>query len=361
MDSITQFALGAAVGAAALGPRIGMRKAAVIGGLMGTVPDLDTFLPSPDPVTSFTSHRGASHSLLVQALAAPFFAEPLVRLFRDLRDKRVLTYVAIYLIFATHALIDGMTVYGTRLFWPIYDGPVGVGSIFIIDPLYTLPLLVLTLWAILLNPAGLQFRRWLTGALAVSTVYMLGTAGLQQAAGARANAWLAAQGVEPERTLSIPTPFNVLYWRTIVIDGPRYLNVYQPLIGGGTTVYEHPRHPELEGCLAGSPAYENLAAFTRGFYRMEEKDGKIIFSDLRMGLTPQYVFRFKLGEIENGVPKAVTPPTREQVVRSTDGDIDWLLAGIAGAQKIRTAEASAYLSEPDMTVASTSIKSAPCG
>ena len=179
MDSVTQFALGAAVGAATLGPRIGMRKAAIIGGVMGTVPDLDTFLPSPDPVTSFTSHRGASHSLIIQALATPFFAEPLVRLFRGLRDKRVLTYVAIYLIFATHALIDGMTVYGTRLFWPIYDGPVGVGSVFIFDPLYTLPLLVATLWAILLDPDGSRFRRWLTGALAVSTVYMLGTAGLQ--------------------------------------------------------------------------------------------------------------------------------------------------------------------------------------
>lgn len=360
MDSVTQFALGAAVGAATLGPRIGMRKAAIIGGVMGTVPDLDTFLPSPDPVTSFTSHRGASHSLIIQALATPFFAEPLVRLFRNLRNERILAYVAIYLIFATHALIDGMTVYGTRLFWPIYDGPVGVGSIFIIDPIYTLPLLAVTLWAIVLGPDSVRFRRWLTGAIVISTVYMIGTAGLQQIAGARASAWLAEHDVEPERTLSIPTPFNVFYWRTIVIDGPRYLNVYQPLIGGGTTVYAHPRRPELEGCLAGSPAYENLTAFTRGFYRMEEKDGGIIFSDLRMGLTPQYVFRFKLGEIENGVPQAITPPTRETVTRSTDGDLDWLLAGIAGAQLIRSAESSAYLPDQDVTVSFNSGKSALC-
>ena len=152
----------------------------------------------------------------------------------------------------------------------------------------------------------------------------------------------------------------MFYWRTIVIDGPRYLNVYQPLIGGGTTVYEHPRHPELERCLAGSPAYENLTAFTRGFYRMEEKDGGIIFSDLRMGLTPQYVFRFKLGEIENGVPQAITPPTRETVTRSTDGDLDWLLAGIAGAQLIRSAESSAYLPDQDVTVSFNSGKSALC-
>ena len=72
----------------ALGPRIGARKAIIIGGLMGTVPDLDTFLPSDDPVASFTSHRGATHSLIVQALATPLFAEPLVRLFRSMTLAR---------------------------------------------------------------------------------------------------------------------------------------------------------------------------------------------------------------------------------------------------------------------------------
>ena len=45
MDSLTQFTLGATVSAVFLGQYIGYQKAAVIGGLMGTVPDLDTFVP----------------------------------------------------------------------------------------------------------------------------------------------------------------------------------------------------------------------------------------------------------------------------------------------------------------------------
>ncbi len=360
MDSVTQFTLGAAVGAAMLGPRVGMRKAALVGGLMGTVPDLDTFLPSPDPVTSFTSHRGFSHSLIVQALVTPLFAEPLVRVFRDLKDKRVLTYLAVYLIFATHALIDGMTVYGTRLFWPIYEHPVGVGSIFIIDPLYTIPLLFVTLWALLLNPASLRFKGWLKGALLVSTLYMAGTAVLQQWAGKQAQAWLDTQGIDPERTLSIPTPFNVLYWRTIVMDGPRYLNLYHPLIGEGVTVYAHPRHPELEGCLANTGAFRELTAFTKGFYSMEETDGKIVFSDLRMGLTPNYVFRFKLGEMKEGLPRAVNPPTREPTVRGTNGDLDWLLAGINGDHTVRPAEADAYQPETGFKLAADAALPPPC-
>lgn len=343
MDSVTQFALGACVGAATLGPRIGMRKAAVIGGLMGTVPDLDTFIPSADPVQSFTSHRGASHSLIIQALATPLFAEPVVRLFRDLRDKRLLTYAAVYLMFATHALIDAMTVYGTRLLWPLTDTPFGVGSIFIIDPLYTLPLLAATLWALALNPDSRRYRRWLNGALIVSTAYMLGTTGLQKITEAKASEWINAQGLAPQRTLSIPTPFNVLYWRTIIIDGDRYLNLYTSVLGSSVSVYRHPRHPELEGCLSTTPPFRNLAAFTKGFYRMEESEGKIIFSDLRMGLTPQYVFRFQLGDTRNGAPRPVTSPLREPTVRGAPGDLQWLWSGILGETAVRTAEAEAYL------------------
>ena len=88
MDSLTQFALGAAVGTAVLGRRIGPRKAAIAGGLLGTLPDLDVLFPFDDPIESFTLHRGATHSFFVQAVVAPLFGEALVRLFEPLRDAR---------------------------------------------------------------------------------------------------------------------------------------------------------------------------------------------------------------------------------------------------------------------------------
>ena len=71
MDSVTQFALGATVGAAVLGKRLGVRRAAIAGGLLGTLPDLDVYIPVDDPVESFVGHRGATHSLIVHALITP--------------------------------------------------------------------------------------------------------------------------------------------------------------------------------------------------------------------------------------------------------------------------------------------------
>ena len=65
MDSITQFLLGASVASATLGTRLGAR-ALLIGGVIGTLPDLDSFIPMGNAIDTMTYHRGFSHSVLVQ-------------------------------------------------------------------------------------------------------------------------------------------------------------------------------------------------------------------------------------------------------------------------------------------------------
>jgi len=343
MDSITQFALGAAVSGALLGPKIGARKAILLGGVLGTFPDLDTFFPVADAVESFTAHRSSTHSVIIQAIATPIIAEPLVRWGRGLRDARALTYAAVYLILVTHALIDAMTVYGTQLLWPLTDMPFGVGSIFIIDPLYTLPLLVATVWGLFVAHWSTRFAQVLRGALVISTAYMLLTIPLQQMMYARAHDALKAQGITPERQLTIPTPFNVLYWRTIAIDGARLINLDMPLLGNASAslAYQHTRRPGLAGCLLGTSVFDKLAAFTKGFYRLELDGQRVIMTDLRMGLTPNHVFRFHIANTTPDGATPISPPTREAVVRGTDGDIAWIMAGIRQNPSPRPAEQAA--------------------
>ena len=70
MDSVTQLVLGAAVGEATLGRRVGSR-AKLWGAVCGTIPDLDVFIPLGDPVRDFTYHRSFSHSLIVLAALTP--------------------------------------------------------------------------------------------------------------------------------------------------------------------------------------------------------------------------------------------------------------------------------------------------
>ncbi|MCR9255945.1 MAG: metal-dependent hydrolase [Alphaproteobacteria bacterium] len=355
MDSLTQFVLGAGVCAALLGPKIGPRNAILLGGALGTVPDLDTFLPAADPVDAFVSHRGATHSLIMQALVTPLFAEPLVRWSRRLRDHRMATYLAVYLIFATHALVDAMTVYGTQLLWPFGVGAVGVGSIFIIDPLYTLPLLLIALWALFQGQWSDRFAGWLRGALAVSTLYMLATIPAQALMKDRAETLMASHGVVPERVLAIPTPFNIAYWKIVAIDGDRYLNMYLPLFGDApdddtrdAAVYAYPRRTDLIACLSDNAAYRKLATFSDGFYRLSEEGGRVVMSDLRMGLTPSYAFRFEIAAVTATGADPLPVTVRVRGERGSDGDLAWLQAGILQAPVTRPAEQPASVALADL-------------
>ena len=73
MDSLTQIVLGAAVGEAVLGKKVG-NKAMLYGAIAGTIPDLDTFVGKFfDTITEIEIHRGFSHSIVFAILFAPVF------------------------------------------------------------------------------------------------------------------------------------------------------------------------------------------------------------------------------------------------------------------------------------------------
>ncbi|SLN39218.1 metal-dependent hydrolase [Oceanibacterium hippocampi] len=340
MDSLTQFVLGAGVAVACLGPKTGARKAALIGGVLGTLPDLDVLYPFADPVASFTLHRSATHSLLVQALATPVVAEPLVRLFDGLKGERSRTWIAVYLVFATHALLDGLTIYGTRLLWPLVETPFGLGSVFIIDPLYTLPLLVVTVWALFVGGWTPRLARAVTAALVLSTAYQGWAIVEQRLVTERARTALDAHGVTPERLMATAMPFNTLLWRAIAIDGDRYYNLYLPVFGNAPpALHAHRRLPPGGTCIERLPAAATLAAFAHGFYRVDLEGRYLVLSDLRMGLTPAYVFRFAVAEVGGSGAAVEIPPVRmPQTERAAAGDWEWLAAGIAGDIRPRPGE-----------------------
>ncbi|MEQ8665346.1 MAG: metal-dependent hydrolase [Rhodospirillales bacterium] len=347
MDSVTQFALGSAVGAAAFGPKIGARRAVLLGGILGSLPDFDNFLPSSDSVEAFVTHRGWSHSLIVQAALTPLFAEPLARFIEPLRDHRLQTYLGVYLVFATHALLDAMTIYGTQLLWPLVKDPFGVGSIFIIDPIYTLPLLILTLWGLFRHDFTPRFETWLRRGLVASTAYLILTMPLQTVMKMRAADQLTTYGVEVRSAnlLTIPAPFSVLYWKTVAVEDDRYVNLYSPLFGGETTAYGHPRRGDLIPALNGDPTFDSLSAFAKGYFSLGTDGDDVIYSDLRMGLTPNYAFRFRIARLDGGDTVAVEPQ-RVRGDRRQDGDLEWLLSGIGQDAAERPAERHRTIAPP---------------
>ncbi|UUX48003.1 metal-dependent hydrolase [Nisaea acidiphila] len=341
MDSLTQAVLGATISVAVAGPKIGARKAALAGAVFGTLPDLDVLYKHGDPVSNFVLHRGWSHSLLVHAALTPLIGEALMRLFRGLRDRRMAAYATVFLCLTTHALLDAMTIYGTRLLWPLTDTPFGVGSVFIIDPLYTLPLLGAAIWALTAGGWSERLKRVTAGALVLSTLYLGWSLAAQRIADGKAREALAAAGLDAEQVLATPMPFNTLLWRTIAVDGAVYYNIYQPVFGDAASarIHAHPRLAPESPCLDTLPHAATVAAFSKGYYRTLRDEDGLRIADLRMGVTPSFVFDFRVAAPEGEVWKEILPE-RIRAPRSAEGDVAWLLSAMFGDTAVRPAEAA---------------------
>lgn len=327
MDSLTQLALGAAVGEAVAGRQAG-RRAMLWGAICGTLPDLDVFVPFGDAVRAFTYHRSASHSLLVLAALTPFVVWLILKLHPSTAEHRKRWYGVVYLAFATHALLDSFTVYGTQIFWPVSETPMSWSTIFIIDPLYTLPLLAGTLAALVCA----RRRSWGHVAngvgLVLSCVYLTWTLAAKLHVERLAVAALAAQGVAGARLLSTPAPFNSLLWRVIAVDGQRYYEAYISLLDGDATpgFVARPRRLDLIEPLRESWPVARLSWFTKDFYAAALDGRDIVITDLRMGMEPDYVFQFKVGELAN---PHVRPAPVERIVASRNyARLRWVWARI---------------------------------
>jgi inner membrane protein len=310
MDSVTQIVLGAAVGEAVLGRKIG-NKALLWGGIVGTLPDLDVFVPLGDAVRDFTYHRSATHSLIVLALATPLLVWVINRVHPGLRAYRWRWALLVYLCFATHVLLDGFTSYGTQLFWPIVDTPVYWSTIFIIDPLYTLPLLVGVIAALVMSRDDVRGHRWNRAGLIVSSLYLSWTVAASFIAQQGFSSALQAQAIAHQKLYVTPAPFNSLLWRAVVIDEAGYYEGYYSLLDGGNDVaFVH--YPSDRRLLAGLEDHwpvRRLQWFSHDIYAVTRIGDDIVISDLRMGVEPHYVFRFKVGEI--GSPHARPTPAAQ--------------------------------------------------
>ncbi|WP_271411102.1 metal-dependent hydrolase [Pseudomonas sp. Q1-7] len=320
MDSLTQALLGATLQGAMLGRWQG-RKALLYGAVLGTLPDLDVVIRYTDAVEAMTYHRGFSHSVFVlSALAAA-----LTLLARRWRPNPAYStrrlFLALWLVLVTHPLLDAFTSYGTQLFWPLQMPPIAWSSIFIIDPLYTVPLLAAVVGGLLF---GLKDRKpgIPLAALALSSLYLLSSLGGKFMAEQRVQDVLEREGIRPQALFSTPTPFNTLLWRVVVVDGEDYHEALVSWFDREPPRLERiPRGTELARRLRDSPQHLRLAWFTHGILRYDQIDQMLVVTDLRLGMTGFHPFRFILAEQRDGRWQPVTQTRRWPTDR---GDLERL-------------------------------------
>ena len=331
MDSLTQLALGAAVGEATAGRQVG-RRAPLWGAVLGTLPDLDVFIPLGDAVRDFTYHRSASHSLLVLAALTPLIVWLILKLHPGTAEHRRRWFVLVYLVFATHVLLDSFTVYGTQIFWPLVTTPMTWSTIFIIDPLFTVPLL----FGIIAAMIAAREKTWGHTAnrigLVLSSLYLTWTVGAKLHVEQVAHSALQQHNIANTAVLTTPSPFNSLLWRILAVDDGHYYEGFYSVLDEEPRIdfERYPRMPQLIEPLQHSWPVQRLQWFTKGFYAASLTNRGIVMTDLRMGFEPEYVFSFKVGEISNPHPQA-TVVERQPGIRNFER-LRWVWARIWNEQ-----------------------------
>ncbi len=211
MDSVTQALLGATTFALVQDKNIG-KSALWIGAAAGTLPDLDVFLRSFYHEVEFVEvHRGFSHSIFFAVIMSLLLGRLFYRLYKNSHSENNWRW-AFFLAIFTHPLLDVCTSYGTQLLNPLSRHLFSTHNIFVIEPSYTLILLIGFVVLLSINRNHRNRPKIIRFTLLLSCVFLLWTFISQAFAKNQFKSELARQNLAYNDLLVVPTPLNSLLW-----------------------------------------------------------------------------------------------------------------------------------------------------
>lgn len=310
MDPVSQAFAGASFAQSLARIRSGQKTAFIAGALSGMAADLDVFIHSGnDPLLFLEYHRQFTHSLAFIPLGALVCAVAVSLLLRNRTDFRQL-YICCLLGYATHGLLDACTSYGTQLFWPFSDYRVALDIISIIDPLFTVPVMLLVLAGVATGHQGFPRAALLYGLLYLAFGYV------QHERAMEALTRLAAERAHTAGRPTVkPTLGNLHLWKLIYEhDGHYYIDAAR--VGRGVELIPGESISSRIG-LNGLPReslqardIERFRRFSSG-YIAHYRDNPLMIGDIRYSLLPDEV------EPLWGIHLAPDHPDRHALFRST--------------------------------------------
>ena len=289
MDPLSQGTVGAALAQSSASKK-NIFKISVIGFLAGLAPDLDVLIQSStDPILSLEYHRQFSHSLFFipfGALIVALLIFPLVKKSMNLKT----VYIASLLGYATHGLLDACTSYGTLLFWPFSNERVTWNNISIIDPLFTIPALILAVTAIKTKKRIFSFFSigWIIFYLSLGLVQY-------ERALSAANDLAESRGHNPERLTLKPSFGNLILWKSIYqheqtfyVDAIRTVRSSTVCLGESIEIFDYQQH--LSGLDKESQQardVERFRWFSQDYLGFDEE--KNLVTDVRYSMLPNQI------------------------------------------------------------------------
>jgi len=313
LDSLTQIVLGAAVGEAVLGKKIG-NKAILWGAVAGTIPDLDVLLRCfTDDISATQMHRGFSHSVVFAVLIAPILGWLAKKIHFKIKDVSFKDWTKLFFwTTVTHPLLDAHTTWGTQFFWP-FNYRLAYQNIFVVDPLYTLPFLGFLVLAICLKKENPRRSKFNIIGLSLSSTYLVLTLLFKWVSFNEFEKGLQEQNISYLEMDTKPSPLNSILWTSLIETANGYRTAYYSLFDNQEITYskEFPKNHHLLEPYINQKVIIQLIDISAGWYRIEEKNGKLLFWDLRFGQmgidvnNSTFLWYYELNTDENGNVSAI--------------------------------------------------------
>ncbi len=301
MDSITHIVLGATVGEALAGRKLG-KKAMLLGAIANSLPDIDFvasfWLPTAKDVWA---HRGITHSFLFVAVMTPLLALIAEKIYgrggakmsgigrgaamspgggMSRRDWYLFFGLQLFL----HIFLDAFNAYGTGWLEPFSHYRIAFHVLFVADPLYTIWLLLSALALLVLRRDKPARKNWVRMGLLCSSLYLCYCISNKMRIDAQVKKDLQQQGFYYTRYLSTPTPLNNWLWYVVAADSGGFHTGYRSVFDHQPTHFRWtPRNDSLLRPFRGQEDVGYLLRFSQGFYAIEQWGDSLVFNDLRFG------------------------------------------------------------------------------
>jgi inner membrane protein len=287
MDSLTQIVLGAAVGEAVAGRKMGA-KAAFWGAIAGTIPDLDVFLRGfYHPIDAALVHRGFSHSLIFACLMGPVLGWLIHRLYKKRYEQKAWMWL-FFLGIVTHPLLDIFTNYGTEFFWP-FSLRITFNTVFVIDPLYTVPFMICLLVALFMKRDNPKRKKWNMFGIYYSSAYLLWGVVVKLFILSNATTYFAENGMKTSNPMVTPMPLTSFYWMVLTEDDKNYYVGYKSIFyefnPKDIDTIQKDKTSLYKVKWNGKNYAKQLDFITNGYYTTVQTTDSMYFYDLRFGLT----------------------------------------------------------------------------
>ena len=278
MDLITQGILGAAVGQVGFQKTLG-RKALAYGAVIGMLPDADVFARlSTDICSEMLHHRGFTHSLFFAPLFAPIMGWLCNYLYKQ---EHLPSWIGLWFwSLITHPLLDVFTVYGTQLLAPFSDHRFSFCAVPIIDPAYSIPLLISII-------IGWFIKKRIGISQAISAVMLLLTSAyLFLGVAVRDNAFTYVkqhEKIPALRTEAFTTMFSIFYRRVVIEETNQFrvgfLNMLNPKPIKWHTFEKSP----VSDSTLTKREIQIFYWFADEWVLPNDQDDGLLFSDMRFG------------------------------------------------------------------------------